>query len=198
MRYTGLMNELVQALRQELSAVEADISKLESEASKLQARLRSALDKADKLKAVIALYLSDQPEQPQPQLFIPVANQAADLAAVAEPVSKQRHGSKASLLKAEVTHLLDVRGTEHRQKILDHLVSKGLMGHEKNPLANLAAYLSDNKDVFATDGRGNFSLRRVGRHEPSPALERSAGSAEDADRPAPSPQTNRVMEGEVL
>ena len=189
------MSELVQNLLHELAAVEADVGKLESEAAKVQARLRIALDKADKLKAVIALYAEAPSDRPQPQLFTPMSAQSCEQGVVTEPVGNQRHGSKASLLKAEVTHLLDVRGTEHRQKILEHLVSKGLMGREKNPLANLAAYLSDNKDVFATDGRGNFSLRRMGRHEPPPALERSAGSAEDAGRLAPSPRTNAVEGG---
>ena len=186
------MSELVPTLRHELASVEADVAKLESEAAKVQARLRVALDKADKLKAVITLYVEERSDRSQPQLFAPIATQSIEPAEATEPASK-RNGTKATLLKAEITHLLDVRGTEHRQKVLEHLVSKGLMGHEKNPMANLAAFLSDNKDLFATDGRGNFSLRRVGRQEPAPAPERSAGSAEDAGRLAPSTQVHLAM-----
>jgi hypothetical protein len=33
------------------------------------------------------------------------------------------------------------------------------MGHEKNPLAALAAYLSGWKEFFDFDGKGNWSLK---------------------------------------
>jgi hypothetical protein len=33
------------------------------------------------------------------------------------------------------------------------------MGDEKNPMANFAAYLSNWKDIFEPDGKGNWSLR---------------------------------------
>jgi hypothetical protein len=36
----------------------------------------------------------------------------------------------------------------------------GLVGQEKNPMVSLAAYLSDWKDTFASDGKGNFSLKK--------------------------------------
>lgn len=189
------MSELVPTLRKELAAIEADVQKLELEASKLQARLRLSLDKAEKVKAVIAVYAEETVDQPQPRLFasLSAAPGAADVVIRKVPA----HGSKAAMLKAEVTDLLNARGTEHRQKILDHLVAKGLMGHEKTPLASLAAYLSDNKDVFMADGRGNFSLRRDSHREPPPVPESGMGSAEAQQSAAPSPVNAGLVKGEV-
>jgi hypothetical protein len=43
------------------------------------------------------------------------------------------------------------------------------MGHEKSPMMSLAAYLSDWKDDFASDGHGNFRLKK--------SAEGSAGAA---------------------
>lgn len=193
--YTAGMSELVPTLRKELAAVEADVEKLEAEAAKLQARLRLSLEKAEKVKAVIALYANDAEEQPQPRLF---ASLTATSVAGGTHVRKQAaRSSKAASLKMEVTDLLNARGTEHRQKILDHLVAKGLMGHEKDPLGSLAAYLSANKDVFMADGRGNFSLRREGHREPPPAPETGTGSAEGAVQLLPSNLSNTQLEGAV-
>ena len=188
------MSDLVRILRLELASLEADAEKLEADAAKLQGRLRSALDKADKVKALISLYASDETDMAQQGLFTPEETPPERLSPDIKP-----HGvSKAAQIKAEVTYLLEARGTEHRQKILDHLISKGLMGQEKSPLASLAAYLSDYKAVFVADGRGNFSLRRDSHREPPPAPVNGAGSAEELGSPAPSiPGTVRVK-GEIL
>jgi len=67
--------------------------------------------------------------------------------------------SKANSIKQAVTTLLRDRGSVHRAEILKYLIDNQLMGHEKTPMASLAAYLSDWKDLFQTDGHGNFSLR---------------------------------------
>ena len=46
----------------------------------------------------------------------------------------------------------------HRKDILDHLVSLGLMEGIKNPMMNLAAYISDHKSEFVSHGSGRWSL----------------------------------------
>lgn len=71
-----------------------------------------------------------------------------------------RPKSKASRIRSEVTELLANQGATHRKAILNHLVAKELMGHEKNPMASLAAYLSEWRKDFVSDGDGNFSLPR--------------------------------------
>ena len=191
--YMRFMSDLVRILRLELASIEADATKLEAEAAKVQARLRQMLDKADKVKAVLSVYASDEPEITQPHLF----TSEQSLPDQSSMNVKLRGASKAAQIKMEVTHLLEARGTEHRQKILEHLISKGLMGQEKNPLANLAAYLSDNKALFVADGRGNFSLRRESHREPPPAPISGAGSAEEMGSPPPSTFSDVQAKGGV-
>lgn len=71
------------------------------------------------------------------------------------------------------------------------------MGHEKSPMASLAAYLSDHKAVFVADGRGNFSLRRESHREPPPAPVNGAGSAEEMGSLSPSSPSAVQAKGEV-
>jgi hypothetical protein len=92
---------------------------------KVQTRLRLALDKADKLKALIGLYADFIVEEQQPHLFSAPTTTA--MVSQPPPTSSPsvRAGevrvSKATLVKVEVTDLVSKRGTEHRQKILEHL-----------------------------------------------------------------------------
>lgn len=58
-----------------------------------------------------------------------------------------------------IDDLLSANGQVHRSKILEGLQSRGIMGGEKNPMAHLAAFLSDHKDRFESDGKGNFQRR---------------------------------------
>lgn len=196
------MTDIVHTLRHELVAIEADVAKLETEAAKLQARLRLSLDKAEKVKAVLTLYAGEEIPEQQPRLFASFSAGSTATATIVRKVTTAGSSgkSKAFQIKVEVSDLLNARGTEHRQKILDHLVGKGLMGHEKDPLASLAAYLSNYKDVFMADGRGNFSLRRDSQREPPPAPE-GAGSAEvkeaKSELPKPSTTNMNAMEGQV-
>lgn len=187
------MSDLVRILHLELASIEADAEKLEAESAKLQARLRLALDKADKVKAVISLYAADEVPTTPPHLFASVGDSLQPSLSDVKP-----HGaSKAAQIKAEVTYLLDARGTEHRQRILEHLISKGLMGSEKSPMGSLAAYLSDYKAVFVADGRGNFSLRRESHREPPPAPVNGAGSAEEVGSPSPSTPSDAQVKGKM-
>jgi len=66
--------------------------------------------------------------------------------------------TKGDKIKAEITALLQQRAAVHRKEILSHLTTVGLMGHEKDPMASLAAYFSGWRDIFGPDGRGNWSL----------------------------------------
>jgi hypothetical protein len=106
------MSDLVRVLRLELASIEADAEKLEAEAAKLQARLCLALDKADKVKAVLSVYANDEAETNQSQMFASVEDPPERPLADVKP----RGASKAARIKAEVTYMLDARGNEHRQK----------------------------------------------------------------------------------
>jgi hypothetical protein len=78
------------------------------------------------------------------------------------PVSPTSGVQKAAAIKAAAKEYVHNRGGAHRSDILAHVVGLGLMGHEKNPMGSLAAYLSDWRDEFESDGRGNFVIKRVG------------------------------------
>lgn len=69
--------------------------------------------------------------------------------------------SKAASVRHAVHRLLAAHGTVHRREILKNLVEQQLMGHEKKPMLSLAAYLSEWKDDFASDGHGNFKLKKL-------------------------------------
>jgi len=182
------MTDLVRAIRQELASIETDMGKLTAEAEKLNAKLREKGEKAEKLKAVLLLYEDDGAEgdaDGQRPLFVsgqvvrlssrPLLSSAAIVG-----VSSTPHMSKAAMVKAAVIQLLHEKGTEHRQKILGYLVERGLMGNEKNPMASLAAYLSENKELFSPDGKGNFSLTVEGKLASSvPEDRRSSGTQRD-------------------
>jgi hypothetical protein len=77
----------------------------------------------------------------------------------AESRTGKRPESKATKIRAAITSLLTNKDSTHRKDILNHLTKLGLMGNEKDPMASLAAYLSAWKDLFAFDGKGNWSLK---------------------------------------
>jgi hypothetical protein len=119
--------------------------------------------KLEHLRAVLALY-----EQPQhhlrgqgltvrrPGIARPRLTVNATLTADATVLRKE------DAIRAELKEFLRARGggKVHRSLILQHLIEKGLMGREKDPMANLAAYMSNFKDEFASDGAGHWSLRQ--------------------------------------
>lgn len=179
------MLELLPRLHIELQALDEDATKVRLEAARLQSKLAQLVDKAEKIRAVIAVYEQEASEPTQPQLFIPQSDVHEPLASAPsrkrlEYGSHGRSASKASLVRQAVADHLRTVGQVHRQEILNVLVEKGLMGYEKVPLASLAAYLSENKDIFEADGRGNFSLRIAASPEPQPAA-KLVGSVEAAD-----------------
>jgi hypothetical protein len=65
--------------------------------------------------------------------------------------------SKAQTIRQELISLLREKPA-HRTMIFEYLKTKNLMGHEKNPLAQLSAYLSSWRDIVTHDDAGNWSL----------------------------------------
>jgi hypothetical protein len=86
--------------------------------------------------------------------------------------SGKRPPSKADIVRAEVREFLKNRGPTHRSEILAHITAKGLMGHEKKPMANLATFLSESKGMFAFDGKGNWCVADNGAE---PGTDKKAG-----------------------
>ena len=89
--YTTGMTDLVQALRGELVAIESDIAEFEAEAAKLRARQQRTLDKAEKVRALLALYADEAAAGAQPALVTEatVAPAPVDAFQHADQVSEQ-------------------------------------------------------------------------------------------------------------
>jgi hypothetical protein len=136
------MNDLVKTLRSELAALERE----------LQADARYV--KVQRIRELLTAYAPVKDITPKPT---PKQRRRRSMRKAASLPSKAL--SKAQGVRREVETLLTTKGQLHRKEILAHLVSKGLMGKEKTPMANLAAYLSAWRDGFETDGKGNFKLR---------------------------------------
>ena len=141
------MTQLVTALQQELAQLEAEL--------KADPRYR----KATRIRELLADYI----DQAQPQAL--AAQFQANSSQSSTTLSLRETGprlSKKALIKNEIEQLLS-EGPTHRKKILEILQSRGLMGHEKNPMANLAAYLSAFPDNFVNDKSGIWSIREPTR-----------------------------------
>ena len=137
------MSQLVTALQQELAQLEAELN--------ADPRYR----KATRIRELLADYLGQEQPQAlarQPQAVSAQTSPIRILTGIPVPRSKK------ALVKNEIEQLLS-EGPTHRKKILEVLESKGLMGHEKNPMASLAAYLSAFSDNFINDGFGTWSIR---------------------------------------
>jgi hypothetical protein len=123
------------------TALERELERLETEL-KNDPRHR----RADQIRALLAEYKNGTP------LTLTVSS---------VPVRRERvRLSKAASVRIAVQEFLRDNGPSHRTLILKHLVETKVMGHEKKPLAALAAYLSEFRELFEPDGRGNFSLKK--------------------------------------
>jgi hypothetical protein len=127
--------------------------------SQLIAALQQELAQLERKATRIRELLADYVGEAKPQAL---ATQPKAMSAQTSPIRFQSGipvpRSKKALIKDEIEQLL-LSGPTHRKKILEVLESKGLMGHEKDPMASLAAYLSAFSDNFINDGSGTWSIR---------------------------------------
>jgi hypothetical protein len=135
------------------------IESLKAEIAEIEAALRAdpRHRKLAKLRETLAEYEPLPPaEKTQPPSFrLPGPPPDSFAQAVGNGLAR----TKEERIKAELTGLFTKDGPQHRSIILEHLKQKALMGHEKDPMASLAAYLSGWKDVFGFDGKGTWGLR---------------------------------------
>ena len=135
---------MIAALKAELAALESDL--------RADPRFR-------KMERVRELLRDYEPHAPQGSLFEGSAPPAPKERLRVLPLPSGRQLTKLERVKIGIRGLLKTKGTAHRKEILAHLIADGVMGHEKNPMASLAAYLSGFKDELEFDGDGNYSLR---------------------------------------
>lgn len=138
------MSDLVNTLRRELTELETAL------------RDDPRFVKIQRIKELLAVYEKDA--EPSSSLPLKLAEQPKTAKGNGRP------GSKAEEIKAAVRGLLSSSAKVHRKEMLKRLTEMKLMGHEKNPMGQLAAYLSEWRADFTSDGLGNFSLVR---REPS-------------------------------
>jgi hypothetical protein len=159
------------------------LSVYEAAVASAQERLRKELATGQKLRELIALYEPDEALETATQLNFPenvvtLPGAIRDAAPQKEAVPRQPktpatpgRETKKDRMTRVISALLSQRGSVHRNDLLAYLQGADLMGHETKPMAHLAAFLSNNRDIFMSDGRGNFSLRPNGTQ--------SAGRAPD-------------------
>jgi hypothetical protein len=140
-----LMANLVQTLRAELSALEADLSS--------DPRYR----KIERIRALLAEYEDVGPNSSRYD---------------SEPYAPRRertrsHDTKAERVRETIREILTKDGDSHRSSFLKVLTERGVMGDEKDPMASLAAYLSDFKE-FQSLGGGRWALATPPTNEASP------------------------------
>jgi len=135
------MSNLVNTLIQERSRLEAE----------LQQDPRHV--KIQRINELLAAYGADKSEPGAP-VKMPNGQTRSDSANHGRPLSK------ANRVKQEITSLLSRNHSMHRTEILKHMIERGIMGDEKEPISRLAIYLSGSKDQFVSDGSGNYSLAR--------------------------------------
>jgi hypothetical protein len=127
-------------LREELAQLERELSK------------DPRFQKIEHLRALLTLYQGDDPRR-QP----PVAPPAAGAAPGADGADQRT--SKGARIKQGIVQLLRANGPMHRSRLLEHFETQGLMGHERNPMANLASYLVELGDTVQSNGKGVYEIR---------------------------------------
>lgn len=146
-----MSSALVPALQTELADLEKDIRQ------NPDPRLRKAERIRELLREYGALPASRPNMSPLERAVIGDAENMNRL--MATTIASGRQMSKQERIRREIHGLLEKQQIAHRKDILAHLIAKGVMGHEKDPMAALAAYLSGFKDDFVFDGNGNYSLK---------------------------------------
>lgn len=66
--------------------------------------------------------------------------------------------SKSDQIWAAIREFLMPRGIVHRQEILDHLVSLGLVNNSPNAMGKLAAHMAERKQLLVKHGGARWSL----------------------------------------
>jgi hypothetical protein len=138
------MSNIVDALKRELSALETELEN----------------DPRHRKIARIRSLLAEYGPSMQATTDMPVARMTRTPPA----------NSKKVRIREAITSFLAAHPGSHRREILSDLMQKGLLGEEKDPMASLAAYLSDFRSGLQNLGQGHWSLRE---------------SAPDAEAPEP-------------
>ncbi len=168
------MIDIIQILRREFEEAEAVSLTLLKEIARSQDRLKLATEKAEQIKRLIATYefeakteseaghqktlpLQDLPTNSAPRPREPAQGWGISQKPSVQIIDGKSETKIARMLK-ETTAILALRGSVHRKHILEHLMEKGIMGHEGQPLSSLGVFLWNHKDKFMAEGGGHYRL----------------------------------------
>jgi hypothetical protein len=131
-----------------------NVANLREELAQLECELRKdpRFLKVEHLRALLTLYQGDN--SPRTSTAGSPSTRAAPPANGADQPT-----SKGARIKQEIIQLLRANGPMHRSLLLEHFRTKGLMGHERNPMANLASYLVGLGDAVRSNGKGVYEIR---------------------------------------
>jgi hypothetical protein len=203
------MSEILTTLRAELDNLERRLPDLEIAVANAQLELRSYAEKRERIRDLLRLYEQRPVEQPvpRPKLVEIVASSAvtnafssasemqktalgvvAIAAASQMRIARERLDdneqptTKKALMVKIITDFLTLRGSAHRSDILAYLESKGVT-FGSNPIATLAAFMSNHKEIFTSDGKGTFTMT-----QPAHILPPSSKNEGSAEAATPSPK----------
>jgi hypothetical protein len=169
-------NDFLATLRRALAVATSQLSDVEAAAVTAQEHLDRERAKAKQLRELIGLYEAETAVRGDEAPLQPKARQSRPRdkgqSKVSSPPHRTAPRQPTSLRprdsddtkRAAIIALLRRRGSVHRKEILACLQTLGLMMTERDPLAQLSAFLHKNRAVFVSHGKGQFSLR-----SPSPA-----------------------------
>lgn len=136
-RISRFMSEIdiVNALKREMTALETDLEN--------DPRYR----KIARIRSLLAEYTAAAPPHGAVNALTP------------RPTRTAQPNSKRNRVHDGIMKFLAEHPGAHRRELLSDLVQKGLMGDEKDPMASLAAYLSDFRSELQNNGQGHWSLK---------------------------------------
>jgi hypothetical protein len=147
------MDSFVRALEAEIASLEADLLSSEPRYRKI-VRLREAL----------AEYEAGATEESKPETNgdgeADTITQLSQLLGTNSEGLKLVPMTKKDRMRAEIRRFLETMRDRrvHRDVVVDHLISKGIMGTETDPHTAISVYLAKWRDEFATDGKGTVIL----------------------------------------
>jgi hypothetical protein len=136
------MTDIVPALKSEIAELAADI----------QANPDPRVRKLQRLREALSEY---EPKRNVAQALTNVSQGNGNGSIFESPTL----ATKSVKMRMHIGKLLKEKGTVHRKDLLESLLAAGIMGKETDPMQALAIYLSSHKNMFESDGSGNFSLR---------------------------------------
>jgi hypothetical protein len=152
------MSDIVDALRREMSALETDLEN--------DPRYR----KIARIRSLLAEYTAASSHEPVNAM-------------TSRPTRAANPNSKRTRVHDGIVNFLTANPGAHRRDILSALVHEGLLVDVKDPMASLAAYLSDFRSELQNLGQGRWSLKELApdAEAPEPMQSLAEGDQTGAD-----------------